>query len=77
MVERHTRCVVIHDGGALRHYSVIPKHHTPSAAVSQDSNLRVSRKSFKSVQNQHSAQSYAADRAALEPLFGVAWLETN
>ena len=28
------------------------------------------------VENRNSTQGYAADRAALEPLFGVAWLET-
>ena len=45
VVERHTRCVTFTTVGPQTVVSSL-KHHTPSAAVSQDRTLRVSRESL-------------------------------
>jgi hypothetical protein len=69
VAERHTRCVMITDGGP----STTPYTLGSGLAGQQFAHLE---KAAIQVENPNSTQGYAADRAALEPLFGVAWLET-
>ena len=75
VVERHTRCVMILDGGPSDR--VIPQ--TPYTLGSGLAGQQFSRleRAVIQVGNRNSAQGYAADRAALQPLFGVAWLESR
>ena len=75
VVERHTRCVMITDGGpsGATHISEAP-YHLGSGLAGQ--NFARLDKVDCCVECGNSAQGYAADRAALQPLFGVACLSS-
>jgi hypothetical protein len=75
-VERHTRCVVITDGGPSDTTSIPQTPYTLGSGLVGQQFARLERAVIK-VGNQNSAQGYAVDRDALQPLFGVAWLETQ
>ena len=75
-VERHTRCVVITDGGPSDTTSIPQTPYTLGSGLAGQQFARLERVVIK-VGNQNSAQGYAVDRDALQPLFGVAWLETQ
>ena len=76
VVERHTRCVVITDGGPSDTTSIPQTPYTLGSGLVGQQFARLERAIIK-VGNQNSAQGYAVDRDALQPLFGVAWLETQ
>ena len=73
LVERHTRCVRIFDGGPLDSADVPDTPYTLGSGLAEQHFARLE-KVVLGVENS-STQDYAADRAALEPLFGVAWLD--
>ena len=75
-VERHTRCVVITDGGPSDTTSIPQTPYTLGSGLAGQQFARLERAVIH-VGNRNSAQGYAVDRAALQPLFGVAWLETR
>ena len=71
VVERHTRCVDIHDGGHPPRGCILPTTpYTLGSGLAGQDFARLEKVIIR-VQIRHSAQSYAADRAALEPLFDV------
>ena len=76
VVERHTRCVIIADGGPSDTTTIPQTPYTLGSGLAGQQFARLERAVIQ-VGNRNSAQGYAADRAALEPLFGVAWLETR
>ena len=76
VVERHTRCVIVADGGPSAATTIPQTPYTLGSGLAGQQFARLER-AVISVGNRNSAQGYAADRAALQPLFGVAWLETR
>jgi len=76
LVERHTRCVIVADGGPLAATTIPQTPYTLGSGLAGQQFARLER-AVISVGNRNSAQGYAVDRAALQPLFGVAWLETR
>ena len=75
-VERHTRCVRIFDGGRSDATMIPQTPYTLGSGLAGQQFARLERAVIQ-VGNQNSAQGHAADRAALQPLFGVAWLEAR
>ena len=76
VVERHTRCVIVADGGPSAATTIPQTPYTLGSGLAGQQFARLER-AVISVGNRNSAQGYAVDRAALQPLFGVAWLETR
>ena len=76
VVERHTRCVIVADGGPSDARIIPQTPYTLGSGLAGQQFVRLERAVIH-VGNRNSAQGYAADRAALQPLFGVAWLETR
>ena len=76
LVERHTRCVIVADGGPSDARIIPQTPYTLGSGLAGQQFARLERAVIQ-VGNRNSAQGYAADRAALQPLFGVAWLETR
>ena len=76
VVERHTRCVMITDGGPSDAIMIPQTPYNLGSGLVGQQFARLERAVIK-VGNSNSAQGYAVDRDALQPLFGVAWLETQ
>ena len=74
-MERHTRCVEIHDGGPSNSASAPTTPYTLGSGLAGQQFVRLE-KAIIDVRNMNTTQGYAVDRAALQPLFGVTWLET-
>ena len=75
VVERHTRCVMITDGGPSDAKLVPQTPYTLGNGLAGQQFARLEKVTII-VQNRNTTQGYTADRAALVPLFDVTWLET-
>ena len=75
-VERHTRCVMITDGGPSDATMIPQTPYTLGSGLAGQHFARLEQ-AIIHVGNANTTQGYDADRAALQPLFGVTWLETD
>jgi hypothetical protein len=75
-VERHTRCVAIHDGGPSGSTYIPTTPYTFGIGLAFQKFARLEQAVIH-VGNPNTTQGHAADRDALHALFGVAWLETD